>query len=173
MSDPIDPAGAAEALLRAQGHVPPASAVPLVSVVRSGEQFLILPPPAAGVAAGQPAGTLNRMLLAWGYEVPREHYARFLDFLRDNHATLSDSPPGAPRYLGTFTVFQQSERSLGSFRTLWDFQQLSQMEEMSAKVADAADPWGQAVKELMGFRDPDYTAGRSQVILQLAAATIL
>jgi hypothetical protein len=44
---------------------------------------------------------------------------------------------------------------------------------MSAQVADPKNKWGEALKTLMGFRDPDYTAGRSQVILQLAAATLI
>ncbi|MBP0496253.1 hypothetical protein [Roseomonas indoligenes] len=171
MTEPVDPADAAAALLRAQGRVAPASAVPLVSVVRSGEQFLILPVD----EDAEDLGPLHRLVLEWGYEVPRAQYAAFQTFLRDNNGLLSSPSETVPglRYLGTYTVFQQSERSLGSFRTLWDFQRLSQMEEMSARVANADDAWGQAVKTLMGFRDPDYGAGRSQVILQLAAATII
>ncbi|MCR0982744.1 hypothetical protein [Roseomonas populi] len=169
MTESPNPADAAEALLRAQGRVAPASAVPLVSVVRSGEQFLILP--AAG--SEEDLGPLGRLVLEWGYEVPRAQHVEFQAFLRDNNGLLSTSSVPGLRYLGTYTVFQQSERSLGSFRTLWDFQRLSQMEEMSARVADAGDEWGQAVKALMAFRDSDYTAGRSQVILQLAAATVL
>jgi hypothetical protein len=168
MTEPFNP-DAAEALLRAQGRVAPASATPLVSVVRSGEQFLILPPD--GNAAD--LGPLGRLVLEWGYEVPRERHAEFQAFLRDSNGLLSASSVPGLRYLGTYTVFQQSERSLGSFRTLWDFQRLSQMEDMSARAADAGDEWGQAVKALMAFRDSDYAAGRSQVILQLAAATII
>lgn len=168
MTEAFDPADAAAALLRAQGRVAPARAVPLVSVVRSGEQFLILP-------AGQEEnlGPLGRMVLEWGYEVPRDRHAAFQTFLRDSNGLLSTSPVQGLRYLGTYAVFQQSERSLGSFRTIWDFERLSQMEEMSAKAADEGDEWGRAVRALMAFRDPDYAAGRSQVILQLAAATPL
>jgi len=169
MTEPPDPVDAAAALLRAQGRVAPASAVPLVSVVRSGEQFLILP---AG-GREETLGPLGRLVLEWGYEVPRDRHAAFQTFLRDSHGMLSASPVQGLRYLGTYAVFQQSERSLGSFRTIWDFERLSQMEEMSAKAADEGDEWGRAVKALMAFRDPDYAAGRSQVILQLAAATAL
>jgi hypothetical protein len=169
MTDPSNPADAAEALLRARGRVPPASVVPLVSVVRSGEQFLILPT----TEDEEDLSPLGRIVLEWGYEVPRAQYGAFQTFLRDNNGVLSASSIPGLRYLGTYTVFQQSERSLGSFRTMWGFQRLSQMEDMSARVADADDEWGQAVKALMAFRDPDYAAGRSQVILQLAAATII
>ena len=45
MSEQLDPAAIAEALLRAGGRVPPASVTPLVSVVRSGDEFLNLPSP--------------------------------------------------------------------------------------------------------------------------------
>jgi len=169
MTGSTDPADAAEALLRAEGRVAPASAAPLVSVVRSGEQFLILPP-----SGDEPnLGPLGRIVLEWGYEVPRARYAEFQAFLRDSNGLLGTSSVPGLRYLGTYTVFQQSERSLGSFRTIWDLERLAQMEEMSARVADAGDEWGRAVAALMAFRDPDYAAGRSQVILQLAAATIL
>lgn len=169
MSEPFDPAAAAEALLRAGGRVPPASVTPLVSVVRSGEQFLILPPPGDEPSAS----VLGRIVLEWGYEVPRDRHAAFLAFIGENHGALSVSPVEGLRYLGTYAVFQQSERSLGSFRTLWDLERLGQLEEMTARVADPKDDWGGLVKTLMGFRDPDYAAGRSQVILQLAAATML
>jgi hypothetical protein len=169
MTEPSDPAGAAEALLRAQGRVPPASVTPLVSVVRSGEQFLIIPP-----SDGEPsASALGRILLEWGYEVPRAQYGTFQAFLRDNNGLLATSPVAGLTYHGTYTVFQQSERSLGSFRTIWGLESLKLLEDMSAQVADPKNKWGEAVKALMGFRDPDYTAGRSQVILQLAAATLI
>jgi hypothetical protein len=169
MTDHNDPASAAEALLRAQGRVPAASVTPLVSVVRSGEQFLILPPPGGGPSAGP----LGRILLEWGYEVPKDQHAAFQGFLKASHATLRAPSVAGVEYLGTYTVFQQSERSLGSFRTIWGFQSLGQMEEMTAKVGDANDAWGKAVKELMQFRDGDYAAGRSQVILQLATETLV
>jgi len=169
MSEPLDPAGAAEALLRAARRVPAASVTPLVSVVRSGEQFLILPPPGDEPSAS----VLGRIVLEWGYEVPRGQYADFIRFIGEKHATLSVSPIDGLRYIGTYAVFQQSERSLGSFRTIWDMERLGQLEEMTARVADPKDDWGKTVKELMAFRDPDYTAGRSQVIMQLAAATMV
>ncbi|SHI67144.1 hypothetical protein SAMN02745194_00789 [Roseomonas rosea] len=177
MSDAADPARAAEALLRAQGHVPPASVAPLVSVVRSGEQFLLVPPASSsgtggGTAPGTGAANTRRILLEWGYEVPREQYGAFQTFISDSNATLLACPAGIA-YLGTYTVFQQSERSLGSFRTIWGFERLSLMEEMTLRVADPKDDWGKAVKQLMAFRDPSYAAGRSQVILQLAAATLM
>ncbi|HEY4251309.1 MAG TPA: hypothetical protein VGM87_08910 [Roseomonas sp.] len=166
---PDHAADAAEALLRAQGAIAPASVTPLVSVVRSGEQFLILPPASGAVSAGP----LGRILLEWGYEVPRDQHAAFQAFLKTTHATLRASSVPGIEYLGTYTVFQQSDRTLGSFRTIWGFQALGQMEEMSAKVADAGDVWGKAVKDLMQFRDGDYAAGRSQVILQLATETLV
>lgn len=169
MTDHSDPAAAAEALLRAQGHVPAASVTPLVSVVRSGEQFLILAP-SGGNADANPFG---RILVEWGYEVPKDKHAAFQAFLKTAHVMLrAPSIPGV-QYLGTYTVFQQSERTLGSFRTIWSFQNLGQMEQMTAKVADPNDAWGKAVKELMQFRDNDYAAGRSQVILQLATETLV
>lgn len=177
MTDDPDGSGAAAALLRAQGHVPPASVTPLVSVVRSGEQFLILPPagggPAGGSGAGQSASLLGRIVLEWGYDVPRDRHPAFQAFLKAAHATLRAASVPGVEYLGTFAVFQQSERSLGSFRTLWGFQSLGQMEEMTAKVADPNDAWGKAVKELMQHRDSDYAAGRSQVILQVATETVI
>ena len=169
MSEPLDPAAIAEALLRAGGRVPPASVTPLVSVVRSGEQFLILPPPGDEPSAS----VLGRIILEWGYEVPRARHEDFIRFISEKHGTLSVSPVEGLRYLGTYAVFQQSERSLGSFRTLWDLERLGQLEDMTARVADPKDDWGATVKELMAFRDSDYTAGRSQVIMQLAAATMV
>ena len=167
MSDAPDAASAAAALLREGGRLPPASVTPLVSVVRSGEQFLLLQPPEEGSD-----DTLDRILLEWGYEVPRDQHAAFRQFLSEKNGLLA-APPSGITYLGTYAVFQQSERSLGSFRTIWGFRSLSLMETMTAHVADPADDWGKAVKQLMDFRDPSYTAGRSQVILQLAAATMM
>jgi hypothetical protein len=169
MTDHSDPAAAAEALLRAQGHVPAASVTPLVSVVRSGEQFLILAP----AGGGQGASPLGRILVEWGYEVPKDKHGAFQAFLKSAHATLRAPSVAGVEYLGTYTVFQQSDRKLGSFRSIWGYQNLSQMEQMTAKVADPNDAWGKAVKELMQFRDSDYTAGRSQVILQLATETLV
>ncbi|MBR0645647.1 hypothetical protein [Plastoroseomonas hellenica] len=169
MTDHSDAAAAAEALLRAQGQVPAASVTPLVSVVRSGEQFLILAPS----GGGQSAGPLGRILIEWGYEVPKDKHPAFQAFLKSAHVTLRAPSVAGIEYLGTYTVFQQSDRKLGSFRTIWGYQNLSQMEQMTAKVADPNDAWGKAVKELMQFRDADYAAGRSQVILQLATETLV
>lgn len=169
MTEHTDPAAAAEALLRAQGQVPAASVTPLVSVVRSGEQFLILAPSGGGAGANP----LGRILVEWGYEVPKDKHGTFQAFLKTAHITLRAPSVAGVEYLGTYTVFQQSERTLGSFRTIWGFQNLGQMEQMTAKVSDPNDAWGKAVKELMQFRDGDYAAGRSQVILQLATETLV
>lgn len=168
----------AEALLRGRRLDAP-SVAPLVSVVRSGEQFLII-----GASAAPTVG-LGAIVLEWGYEVTASRRALFKTFLSNFESTLETGCPPGVAYQGTYAVFQQSERSLGSFRTIWVFGALADMQAMTDVVAAAVLPpaitaaamatatwtWGEAVKVLMDFRDTDYAAGRSQVILQPAAVT--
>ncbi len=169
----------AEALARGKPLDTPRVA-PLVSVVRSGEQFLII-----GTGDAPPV-TLGALVMEWGYEVAPARRALFQTFLATFETELQAGCPDGVVYRGTYAVFQQSERSLGSFRTIWSFSRLVDLQAMTDAVAAATMPadlseaamaaedwnWGQLVKVLMDFRDTDYAAGRSQVMLQPAAATL-
>lgn len=179
MTEPTDSLAMAEAMLRG-GRLDPPRVDPLVSVVRSGEQFLI-------IGSGQvPAVGLGSVVVEWGYEVPAARRALFQEFLANFEGQLDAGVPEGVTYRGTYAVFQQSERSLGSFRTIWSFNALVDLQTLTDAVAAAALPapidaaafataewsWGQLVRILLDFRDTDYAAGRSQVILQPAAVTL-
>lgn len=168
----------AEALARGRFLSAPQVA-PLVSVVRSGEQFMLI----GGGAV--PPGGLGNLVLEWGYEVAPLRRALFKTFLKELEGLLAQRPAALAGvlYRGTYAVFQQTELSLGGFRTIWSFDSLDKMQEMGRAVAAVPLPavidetaikaarwsWEETVKVLMDFRDPEYAAGRSQVMLQPAA----
>jgi len=178
MTDPTDSLAMAEALARGRSLATPQVA-PLVSVVRSGEQFMLM--------GGGPLaeGALGHLVLEWGYEVAPARRAQFKALLMQFEGLLVTPPQTlvGVAYRGTYAVFQQTERSLGGFRTIWSFASLETMQAMGRAIAATALPadiseagiaaadwsWAEAVKVLMDFRDTDYAAGRSQVMLQPAA----
>ena len=179
MTDPTNPIAMAEAMLRG-GRLDPPRVDPLVSVVRSGEQFLI-------IGSGQVSAVgLGSVVVEWGYEVAADRRALFQEFLANFEGQLDTAVPPGVTYRGTYAVFQQSERSLGSFRTIWSFGSLADLQTLTDEVAATVLPapintaafaaatwsWGQLVRILLDFRDTDYAAGRSQVILQPAAVTL-
>lgn len=158
---------ASEALARAlypgEGGIEPPSVEPLRSTVRSGEQFAIDP-------AGQqlPEFFIGWMLVEWGYDVV--NIDAFQQWLVNNEFALRNSiPQNAPfRYRGTYAVFTQTEGSLGSFRTIWAFESMHAMQQMTSLASAAGSQFGALLKGLTDHRLPTPGGKRSQQFLQPA-----
>ncbi|MGE0223212.1 MAG: hypothetical protein AB7F35_14320 [Acetobacteraceae bacterium] len=163
---------AATALLRAGGAIAPPEVDEVVSVIRSGDQFLLSPTPGSpqsGTTHGLPDFFVGAVVIEWGYEVEPQSAAQFRRWLQDNEATLASQVPEGISYRGTYAVFAQSDLSLGAYRTVWAFASLDALQKMDMACGDDSSVFGRLVKELASFRDQRIGASRSQQIYQPAA----
>ena len=102
------------ALLSDGGSIAPPAVSEVVSVIRSGDSFLIAPP---GLAPTAPAGMfIAPLVMEWGYDVEYDRARQFQRWLQDNEPALASSAPAGVSYRGTYAVFAESDLSLGSYR---------------------------------------------------------
>lgn len=132
--------------------------------VRSGENFLL------ATSGNLPDLFVGAMIVEWGFEVPREQSDTFHKWLAENEKSLASEYPAGVQYRGTYGVFAQSDRLLGSYRTIWAFDSLGAMELLAKEVAERSS-FGARLRDLTGFRDESIGASRSQQIYQPAASS--
>ena len=135
---------------------------PLRSDIRSGENFLI------ATSGNLPELFIGSVVVEWGFEVSRDRAAAFHAWLVENETSLASECPAGVQYRGTYGVFAQSERTLGSYRTVWSFASLAALELLAQEVA-ATSSFGTRVQALTAFRDESIGASRSQQIYHPAA----
>ena len=135
---------------------------PLRSDIRSGENFLI------ATSGNLPELFIGSVVVEWGFEVPRDRAAAFHTWLTENETSLASECPAGMQYRGTYGVFAQSERTLGSYRTVWSFASLAAL-DLLAKEAAAGSSFGNRVQALTAFRDESIGVSRSQQIYLPAA----
>ena len=164
MKDEQDPADLATSVLRSQRWANPPSVSRLRTDVRSGENFLI------ATSGDLPDLFVGAVVVEWGFEVPREQSDAFHTWLTENEKSLASECPSGVQYRGTYGVFAQSERHLGSYRTIWSFDTLGAMEQLANEVTNASS-FGKRLRELTAFRDESIGAARSQQIYHPAATS--
>jgi hypothetical protein len=158
-------------LLKEGGAIAPPAVDELVSVIRSGEAFLINPTETGPRAAARSMHWPPAFIIEWGYDVEFERAAQFHRWLQDNEPLLTTCMPQGVIYLGTYAVFAQSEQSLGAYRTVWGFATFEAMQAMGGAqgVAGYSD-FNRLLNELISFRDHRIGAGRSQQMYQPAGS---
>jgi hypothetical protein len=152
---------AAAALLAGASVFPAPAVEQLRSEVRSGENFLLGNPSAA-------ANFIGNLIIEWGYEVDPARVAAFHQWLVDNEMTLHQESPDGVYYKGTYVVWVQSNMQLGAYRTIWAFNELSDMTRLAHAAANDT-VFGRLLKQLTGFRDTSIGSSRSQQMYQPAA----
>jgi hypothetical protein len=158
------------ALLSDGGPIPPPTVSEVVSVIRSGDSFLIGPP---GPVPTAPAGMfIAPLVVEWGYDVEYDRARQFQRWLQDNEPALANSTPAGVSYRGTYAVFAESDLSLGSYRTVWGFDSFDAMQSMHVDCSQPGSQLGRLVDELNSFRDRRIGAGRSQQFYQPAAQSL-
>ncbi len=159
------------ALLQRDGVIPPPNVTELVSVIRSGEQFL-LAPPAPGPVVGQTALFVAPVVIEWGFDVEDSKAKQFRRWLEDNEPTLAGCVPTGVHYRGTYAVFASSNPSLGAYRAIWAFDTLDALNSLHQQCSQTGSQFGRLVEELISFRDQRIGAGRSQQIYQPACQAL-
>lgn len=149
-------------LMRGQRWATAPKVSPLRSDIRSGENFLI------ATSGNLPELFIGAVVVEWGFEVPRDKAASFHTWLSENETSLASECPAGVQYRGTYGVFAQSERTLGSYRTVWSFASLAALELLAREVAEGSS-FGNRVQALTAFRDESIGASRSQQIYHPAA----
>ncbi|HEX5327118.1 MAG TPA: hypothetical protein VFW75_10660 [Acetobacteraceae bacterium] len=159
-------------LLRRAGAIAPPAVAQVISVIRSGDQFLIAPPGPAP-AAGVPSSLfIAPLVIEWGYDVEYDRARQFQRWLQDNEPALASSAPKGVTYRGTYAVFAESDLSLGSYRTVWGFDSFDGLQAMHGLCSQAGSQFARLVDELNSFRDRRIGAGSSQQIYQPAAQAL-
>ena len=162
MSDDRENVDLATDLLKGQLWASAPSVSRLRTDVRSGENFLI-------ASSGQlPELFIGPVVMEWGFEVIRDKSDAFHAWLAQNETGLAADCPSGLQYRGTYGVFAQSERTLGSYRTIWSFDSLGALELLGQEV-EKDTSLGKRLKELVSFRDESIGASRSQQIYHPAA----
>lgn len=161
MSERTNAHDATMALLFGGAQIPEPVVERLRSDIRSGENFLL-------TGGAVPANFIGNLVVEWGYEVAPAQVASFHQFLVANEATLHQECPTGVQYKGTYAVWSQSNMTLGSYRTVWAFTALADMEKLAAAVAGNT-LFGQRLKALTAFRDTSIGASRSQQMYERAA----
>ncbi|WP_428486451.1 hypothetical protein [Rhodopila sp.] len=152
----------AAALLAGSSMIPAPAVERLRSEVRSGENFLLTSPTAA-------ANFIGNFVVEWGFEVKPAQVPEFHEFLIDNEMTLHQESPDGVSYKGTYAVWAQSAMQLGSYRTIWAFDELADMAKLAHAMANDTE-FARLLKRLTAFRDTTIGASRSQQMYQPAAS---
>ena len=71
-----------------------------------------------------------------GYDVKQGKQLEFQEWLTENEEKLAASCPSGTEYLGTFANIFGSERSVGTYRTLWGMDSYAAMDAFSAAIKE-------------------------------------
>lgn len=159
------------ALLQSDGVIEPPRVTELVSVIRSGEQF-VLGPSSPGPTVGQTTLFIGPLVIEWGFDVEDSKAQQFRRWLQDNEAALANAVPTGVQYRGTYAVFASAHPSLGAYRTIWALDTLDALNSFYGECSQTGSQFGRLVLELNSFRDRRIGAGRGQQIYQPAAQAL-
>jgi hypothetical protein len=166
-------------LIRRVGRLDAPSVGLLRPEIRSGDKFLLRDPFGGKAGDGKPKekadkrlakGAIGAIVVEWGYDVLAAEVPAFMAFLETSEEMLLDTQPKGVRYKGTYSVFSSTEKSAGSFRTVWAYKTFGDLDTLSDEYEDKS-MFATLVKQLRGFDDHSPGAARSQQIYLLAASS--
>jgi hypothetical protein len=101
----------------------------------------------------------------WGFDVKQGKTREFQQWLSGNEEKLGTEAPEGNEYLGTFAAVQTSEKSAGSFVSLWRLNSYASMDRFS-EAMKAGGAFARLMEEYTEFMDQEPHANWSSWLLR-------